>query len=297
MNISINPSYFRGMRNGTDRSFDECIKLCYDAGFRVFDVSVDAWGIWNKNLEGQIETFMNAAAKYNVTIEQSHAPYNFYTRASSEDFAKALDKSVDAAIRMGVKNLVFHADEYYPAADEPWDSNVGLIKVYDCLAPHIEKLTKGGVRAAIETIFEDRTLKPKEGRRMHYCADIEEVIAVIDRFNDKMVGCCWDFGHAKLAVGNENHVEAIQRVGSRIICTHVHDNYYSDTHTQPFLGNANWEQLMPALKETGYSGSLTFEMNYGYMHDELITGWVSQLYQTGEILARMFEGKDFGNGK
>ena len=289
MEISINANYFWQRRNGgIPRTDEERIKLCMDAGFRIFDYSVN---VWSDSWEKEMDSIMNAAAKCGAIIEQSHAPYNFYSKKSPEFFATMLDRSIDAAIKMGVKNLVFHADEYHPTQDAPWDSNVALIQVYDCLAPHIEKLNKGGVRAAIETVFEDKTLQPKEGQRMHFCADIEELVAIIDKFNDKMVGCCWDFGHAKLAVGNDNHVAAIRRMGSRIICTHVHDNCTRDNHLQPFMGNANWEQLMPALKETGYDGSLTFELVYGTMHEELMSSWVDQLYQTGEILSRMFEGK------
>ena len=135
-------------------------------------------------------------------------------------------------------------------------------------------------------------MKPIEGERTHFCADVEELIAIIDKFNDKMVGCCWDFGHAKLSLGNAQHADAIRRMGNRIICTHVHDNLgHGDAHLQPFMGDANWEHLMPALKDVGYQGSLSLEMVYGCMHPELMEGWVKQLYQTGEILARMFDGQ------
>lgn len=289
MNISINANYFWQRRNGAPlRSHDERVKMCVDAGFRVLDYSIN---VWDDKWEIEMDQIMNAAAKHGAIIEQSHAPYNFYTRAPLETYHKVLDRSVEAAIRMGVKNLVFHADEYRPPKDTPFNSNDALIQIYDILAPHIDKLNKGGVRAGLETVFEDVTGKPKEDKRMHFCGDVNELIAIIDKFNDPMVGCCWDFGHAKIGVGNDKHAEAIRNMGSRIICTHVHDNYYGkDLHIQPFMGDANWEELMPALKDTGYTGSLTFEMVYGNMHEELMTEWVNQLYKIGEILVRMFEG-------
>ena len=288
MNISINANYFWQRRNGGAlRTPDERIKLCVDAGFKVLDYSVHVWG---DDWEAETDAIMNAAAKHGAIIEQSHAPYNFYTRASLERYHEVLDRSVEAAIKMGVKNLVFHADEYRPPKDTPYNSDDALVQIYDILAPHIEKLTKGGVRAALETVFEDVTLKPVEGKRYHFCGDVNELIAITDKFNDPMVGCCWDSGHTKLSTGNDGHVDALRRLGNRIICTHIHDNYYGkDLHVQPFMGDANWEQLMPALKATGYDGSLTFELVYGCMHEELIPAWLDQLYRVGELLRDMFE--------
>ncbi|MBQ9748738.1 MAG: sugar phosphate isomerase/epimerase [Clostridia bacterium] len=288
MHISINANYFGQRRDGAPmRNADERIKLCVDAGFRVLDYSVNAW---SDGWEAETEAIMNAAAKHGAIIEQSHAPYNFYIKAPIETYHEALDRSVEAAIKMGAQSLVFHADEYRPPEGTPYRSEEGLVRAYDVLAPHIEKLVRGGVKAALETVFEDRTLKPVEGKRYHFCGDINELIAMIDKFNDPMVGCCWDSGHTKLSVGNDGHVDALRRLGSRIICTHIHDNYYGkDLHVQPFMGDANWEELMPALKATGYDGSLTFELVYGCMHEELLTAWLDQLYHTGELLRAMFE--------
>ena len=46
---------------------------------------------------------------------------------------------------------------------------------------------------------------------------------------------------------------------------------------------------MPALKETGYDGSLTFELVYGNLPEEQVPEFLRQLYHTGEILSGMFE--------
>ena len=285
MNLSLNINYFRRKRGGV-RTNDECMKLCTEAGFKVFDFSIDAWA---ENWEEQVDDIMNAAAKYGATVEQSHAPFNFYKRRPREVFDAAVDRSVMAAIKMGVKHHVFHADEYRPTEDNPFDFDKGLIQIYDFLSPHIEKLTAGGVKAALENVFDDMTLKPIKGQRFHFCADVDELIAIIDKFNDPMVGCCWDSGHGKIAAGNDGHVELIRALGSRIICTHLHDNYYDrDLHLEPFRGDANWEEIMPALKSTGYNGSLTFELGYGCMHDDLLVQWLNQLYHTGKILEELF---------
>ena len=287
MDISINATYlYRKRVNENPRSTDDCIRLCTEAGFKVLDYTPN---IWSDAWELDVETVMNAAAKYGATIGQSHAPYNFYSKLPLEKYTELLYRSVEASRRMGVRDLVFHADEYHPPKGMPYDGEAALAQVYEILAPVVEKTVSYGINAALETVFEDATLKPKEGQRMHFCGDVNELIAIIDKFNDPKVTCCWDFGHARLGIGNDEQADAIRRMGSRISCTHIHDNYYGkDLHLPPFMGEIKWEEVMPALKETGYSGALTFEMVYGNLRDAQIKPFLSELYLSGLALEEMF---------
>ena len=287
MKISMNSWYFYWSRTGRKRSLEEVLRLCYDAGFRTVDTEIS----WGDDWEARADATMNAAAKVGIEIEQSHAPYNFYERAPREVFLKSLKNSAKAAVKMGLKYLVFHADEYHPPKGGPFDPKAALEAVYDSLAPCIEILTAGGVRAGLETTDEDRGRNTPLEQRTHFCADINELIAIIDRFNDPMVGCCWDFGHARLAFGRDKHAEMIKKMGSRIICTHVQDNRGGgmDIHLPPFFGDLKWEELMAALKSTGYKGSLTFEVIYSCLPDALVPDHARQLYRIGETLSDMFE--------
>ncbi len=288
MDISMNAGYLYGTREKSRRRTpDECVRLCTEAGFRVLDCSVDAWSdAW----EAEANAFAEAAAKYGAVIRQSHAPYNFYLKRPPEEFRRALERSADAAVLMGVKDLVFHADEYHPKTGEPFDPAAAHEAAYSALAPCVERLIARGVRAAMETVFDGRGSGIPIEQRSHFCAEAEELLGIIDRFGDPMVGCCWDFGHAKLAFGNEKHPDVIRSFGKRITCTHVHDNYYrNDLHLPPFTGDANWEELMPAFGDIGYEGDLTFELVYGCLPDEQVPPFLSQLHRTGEILVGMIE--------
>ena len=289
MEIAVNTGYLARTREGRLRTAEERVKLCTQAGFHALDCSVDAWA---EDWEAQADEIMNAAAKHGAAVIQSHAPYNFYRRAPREQFLRALDRSVRAAVRMGVRDLVFHGDEYHPAEEGLFDPGEALEAAYGTLAPCVERLISGGVRAALETVFEDRGPSLPRERRSHFCGELPELEAILARFDDPMVTCCWDFGHAKLACGNDRHAAAIRRLGGRITCTHVHDNYYArDLHLPPFLGDANWEELMPALREAGYRGALTFEMVYGCLPEEQLGEFLLQLRRTGDLLSGMFEGR------
>ncbi|MBQ0010656.1 MAG: sugar phosphate isomerase/epimerase [Ruminococcus sp.] len=261
---------FAKKRNGEFRTPDECIKLCADAGFTHID--------WSPNYgrpdwKEDIGRAIRAAEKYGITIMQSHTPYNFYARAPLDHFQKQLGESVEAAHEMGVKNLVFHFDEYHPAPGTPFDPDEAMKTIYEIMAPYIEKTVSYGINAALETIIEDH-IRVKSDERSHFGGTFEELTASIERFHDDRVTCCWDFGHAQLSYGDK-HAENLLKMGSRITCTHVHDNYYGkDLHLLPYLGNLDWERLIPALRATGYDGALTYEGGYGCLPDSLIAEYI-----------------------
>ena len=89
----------------------------------------------------------------------------------------------------------------------------------------------------------------------------EDLLELLDRLgDDERFGVCWDTGHANL---NQNdQPSAIRALGSRLRCLHVNDNHgKTDDHTLPFLGTVQWQGIMQALKDIGYSGDFTYEIH------------------------------------
>ena len=287
MKPSVFASFLRNTRPGGRRTPDECVRLCAEAGFDEIDYSPDfSCDSWQAEAEGAAE----AAAKYGVSITQCHAPYNFYKKEPLDRFVMLLDRAAEGARILGANNLVFHFDEYHPAKGELFDSRKALKRAYEVLSPAIEKTVSYGINAALENTFEDHhRVGPEE--RSHLCAEIEELEAAIGMFNDERVTCCWDFGHAHLQFGQQ-HADMIKRMGGKISCTHVHDNYYGkDLHLMPFYGQLDWETLIPALSGCGYTGSLAFEAGYGRFPDELLPEFMRLSKHALDILAS-FAGQD-----
>lgn len=275
----MKPAIFAGFlmkkRDGTLRTPDECIRLCKEAGYTTIDWSPNYSRI---SWQDEAKAAARAAEKYGVTIIQSHTPYNFYKKDPLDFFKMQLGQSVETAAMLGVKDLVFHFDEYHPAPDAPFDPEKAIDIIYDVMAPYIEKTASLGINAALETIIEDRQV------RSHFGGDFRELEASLSRFNDEHVTCCWDFGHAELAY-KEHHIENMKKIGKRISCTHVHDNYYErDLHLLPCSGNLNWEALIPALRSTGYDGALTFEGGYGCIPDVVVPEFMKYTYDTMDFL-------------
>ena len=266
MKPSFFASFLRNTRSGGRRTAADCVRLCAEAGFDEIDYSPDfASDGW---MDEAIQA-TRAAEALGVKITQCHAPFNFYKKDPRDRFLTLLDRSVEGARILGVNNLVFHFDEYHPPVGTCFHREDALKQAYEVLSPAIEKTISCGINAALENTFEDH-YRVSEQERSHLCAEIEELEAALNIFNDGHVTCCWDFGHAHLQFG-EDQADMIRRMGKRISCTHVHDNYYGkDLHLLPFYGHLNWEKLIPALSSCGYGGSLAFEAGYGRFPDELL---------------------------
>ena len=288
MEFSLNAEYLKRTRDpNVFRAPAECLRICRDAGFETVayfpDFTKDDW-------EKEVNAAAEAAHTLGMKIDQVHAPYNFYAHKPLEVFHEQLKRSIVAVERMGASYLVFHGDEYHPKPGEAFDAELALKTVYEIFAPYVEDTLKIGVTPVFENAFEDHhRVSPKE--RSHFCGELPELLSVLDRFNDPRIGCCWDFGHGKLAnVTTERHIEAIKTMGNRIVCTHIHDNYYQkDLHLPPFMGEANWELLMKTMKEIGYQGNLTFELGYSTLEDRLVPTFMESLYKTAGILAEMMD--------
>ena len=266
MKPSIFAAFLRAVRSGGRRNAAECIRLCAEAGFKAVDYSPD---YYDEDWRKEASDAADAAEEYGVCITQTHAPYNFYRKDPLDRYRELLFRSVEGARILGAKDLVFHFDEYHPPVGMPFDAETGLKRAMETLSDVIEKTVASGINAALENTFEDHhRVGPDE--RSHLCSEITELETAISLFKDEHVTCCWDFGHAHLQFGDKQ-ADMIRRMGKRISCTHVHDNYYNkDLHLMPFYGQLDWETLIPALSETGYDGTLAFEAGYGRFPEELL---------------------------
>ena len=216
-----------------------------------------------------------------LTVDQTHAPYNFKD-VDSALYSEIMQRSFEASKILGAKNIVIHADKYIPD-DTGLDYKKALTQIYDFYAPYVEYAKKVGLGVAIENLFEDGPC----GMRTRFTAFVEEQIAMIEKFGDPSVTACWDFGHGKVAYGSK-HLDALKQLGSLVTCTHVHDNIWRcDLHQNIFLGDTDWEEVIRYLKEINYQGKFTFEMVYGTIPDPLLQKYMNLFYETGEYLINM----------
>lgn len=240
----------------------QCIDECYKAGYRILDMnlcdmsnpgmplSLDNWEQWVDNVGNQ-------AARLGIELTQSHSAfYNVVKRdVEDRDFREEMvRRSIIASSRFGVKWMVMHAgtvrEEGYSWAESK-EKNIAYF------AKHLEMGKKYGVGIAIENLFDPKH-DPRNTMRS-YTGTLEELIDLVDSFNDPSVGVCWDFGHGNVA--SINAPDAIRKLGNRLKCTHINDNHgIWDEHLLPLYGDIAWEPIMRALSEINYQYDFAFEI-------------------------------------
>lgn len=278
MKLSTNISYL-DKRRGTSEERDilESARLLRDAGYKFLDFFVYDHYVDDESYISSAEKLRSDFEGLGLKVDQTHAPYVF-EKVEPELYKQRMQRAFEMSHLLGAEHIVIHADNYIPD-EKGYDFNKALETVYDFYAPYVEYAKSVGLGVAIENLFETN-----RARRTRFTSYVEEQIAIIDKFNDPGVTACWDFGHGKVSYGAK-HLEAMKQVGSRITCTHVHDNAFGmDLHQNLFFGDCDWEQAIADLKSFGYSGKFTFEMVYGCLPDALLPRYMKLFYDTGDYL-------------
>ena len=99
------------------------------------------------------------------------------------------------------------------------------------------------------------------------CSDPESFLAHLQAVNDPDFVACLDIGHAAMAGMNTTPAQMIHALGHHLQALHIHDNdCRGDHHQLPFTMNIDFDAVVKALKDIGYSRWLTLEVDR-YCHD------------------------------
>ncbi len=234
----------------------EKVKCVAEAGFRHIDFSFYYRDFAaSEDLEKQVEDAMAVATEYGVDFVQAHAcDFDPFRKDRDPDHEIwIMKRTLKAADRLGIKNIVFHAqlvpgcNKIYPdGKDEFFRYNK---KIFDLILPEAEKY---GITVLVENGAEANT-----GGR--YCLmtgrDMNEFIEYVGHKSLKAV---WDIGHANLR--GMNQYESIVEMSDNLYALHIQDNDGNyDEHTAPYSGTTNMDEIMQALLKINYKGYFTFE--------------------------------------
>lgn len=283
MKLGINPRELcKGQAGEPERDIKTVMSACRAAGFEQFDYMAD---LTRENWQCEAKELRLWLDGEGLAVHQSHMPFFRYTGGGTEKFSQAVPAAVEAASLLGSRYLVVHADEVTPRGEHYCLSDMLQLQL-EYLAPLVERAKKAGLCVAVENLFEDGFGNVVDGRS-RFCSRTEEILAVIEAFDDPAVGCCWDFGHARVSYKDEQP-EELQKIGAHLMCTHLHDNYgYDDTHLPPFIGTADWEAIMRVLENINYDGVLSLEYVYGRLPDAMLADFLDFSAKIGNTLISM----------
>lgn len=228
------------------------------------DKSENGW----KNAEEHILSILEALK---LECVQTHLPC-YELLVSSDELDDKMESDIKTAIKVsaniGAPWCVYHPRSNINAGfatDKNFEDNRKVLSQY------LDIAIGAGTGIAVENIPIFCGIVPI---MPFYCSNIGDHKALVDSFNDEKIRICWDFGHANLMKMDQSY--ALEYLGKRIVCTHVHNNNgRDDTHTTPDQGNINWEKIMPAMKFADEDCPLTLETHCNYVDDELLKSFAS----------------------
>ncbi len=206
------------------------------------------------------------AEKYRLPAGQVHAPFPTWPESNDPDeyefMMQALEKSILAAAIMGSPYLVLHC-----AMPMGWAEDTDLPRTRAENERVLARLLPVAERCGVTLALENMPL-----RKIPSCSP-EQLIDYIDMMHSDRLVACFDTGHANLS--GYSCAEYIRRLGKRLRVLHLHDNEYGriyrqesemDQHDCPGLGNIDWAATFAALREIGYTGSLSLESDCFHKH-------------------------------
>ena len=91
----------------------------------------------------------------------------------------------------------------------------------------------------------------------------------------------------------QDSCRSIFRVGRRLRMVHINDNFgEDDVHLAPFLGNLPWDDVLRALREVGYAGSMNVEVSCSRLPEALRKPYAAYMGAACRYLIDRFEGKN-----
>lgn len=257
-----------GEKNNVD-NFKLGIKRLEDSKFAYANLNFfEIQELLDKNdyedIFGDLIEFLKASSiTFNIAHAPIHYPFFFntyYKRDDIDTLKNRILKSLDISKEIGVKRIVIHVGTYLDK-DYNYDINKSIEHNIKYLEPFVKKAIENNILIAIENGTQMEKDDPLFKNTAPY---IDELIRIVEYYNKKydkeVLGVCFDFGHAN--VGNLDMYNEIVKIGNKLIVTHIHDNYGTDSHNQPFDGTVNWDDVRKALTDINYNGELTSEVRY-----------------------------------
>ena len=212
-----------------------------------------------------------------IVCNQSHAPFP----SAVPGIRGHLKRAIECTAEAGGKICIIHPDN-----DAAPEENA---EMYRELLPFAKSC---GVKIATENMYNWDPVRDEPC--FAACATSQSFNAHLDAVNDDFFVACLDIGHAEMRSSGSGAANMIRALGSRLQALHLHDNdLHGDSHQIPFSMSIDFDQVVKALKEIGYSGEFTLEASSylgsaGYTAENVLDG-VRNLADSAKRLARMFE--------
>ena len=260
MRLSVE-TYDLVQKFGNEKAF----RLLKNAGFAVVDYSLywdsEGWLMQDDYREKAIY-IRNLLDEIGLVCSQTHAPFHStgggkkkgiaYGETFDESNPEYLEtvRALEVSAILGAEHSVVHT------LNTPLDVDVTEYNLpfFRSLVPYAEKF---GIKIAIENLFRYNA----ERKYITRIGTAEEMNTLLAALNSDWFVLLVDTGHANLVgIPPQDLIRSLTPGALRGL--HIQDtDSTSDRHQLPFMGKICWDEVIQALKDTGYQGDLTFEIN------------------------------------
>lgn len=186
-----------------------------------------------------------------VEVWSVHAPYGRYCDPSAPDeearrgAEAGYANTVEVARRLGAQVVVAHpgTNSDYTGFDMPRQARLAC--AVEVIRAAADLAGESGIRIAVEPL---PLAEPGN--------TLDEVLWVVERVDRPNVGINFDVNHL---YPPEAIPGLIRRAGELIQSVHISDQDGRERHWLPFQGIMDWQEVLTALVEVGYTGPLVYE--------------------------------------
>lgn len=225
---------------------DELFAQYRQAGIEAMEISVHKL----KYDEIDYALLAESSRRHGIQLWSFHLPFAPFARidpskpALVEGTLAYFTELISRASAIGIRNFIVHPSGE-PIAPEDRPARMACAR--ESLARLAEIAAGYGAVIAVEDL--PRTC-------LGNCsAEIAELISA-----HPALRVCFDTNHLL----NESAADFIARLGDKIITTHVSDyDFIDERHWLPGEGKQDWQTLLQALRDVGYTGPWLYELGFG----------------------------------
>lgn len=289
MRLSVE-SYHLVEKFGCKKAF----QMLKNAGFDAVDFSLywdmEGW-LMQDDYREKAFAIRKALEETGLVCNQTHAPFNsigmvkkkgiVYGETFDENNPEYLEtvRAIEVSAILGAAHTVVHN------LNTPFD--VDLVEYnlpfFKSLQPYAEKFD---TKIAIENLFRRDANNNYEQR----IGTAEGMNRLLKSLNSDRFALLVDTGHAIL--DGLTPQDLIRGLTPGALCgLHVQDtDNTGDRHQLPFMGVIDWDEVLKALKDVGYTGDLTFELPkiLAPLPDELVESALAYAAAVGKYLIKRF---------
>ena len=268
----------------------KAIELCAKAGFDGWDFSMFQMGIYDWHLKMLLpskhplrgKNYLQFARELRkvgedngIRCNQSHAPFP----VTCKEIRNLLPRALECTAEAGGEICIIHPDN-----NKTPEQNA---EMYWELLPLAKEY---GVKIATENMWNWDNATGYSS--FAACATSESFCKHLEAVNDDSFVACLDIGHAEMQGSGSGAANMIRALGAKLQALHLHDNdRHHDSHQIPFSMKIDFDAVMGALREIGYTGWLTLEADQ-YLNDynsHTVFNGVQNLADAAKKLRCMYE--------